>query len=278
MQVGLLTAPFRNEPMDAVVRFAAEAGFDALEIDVRPGCKHLCVDHDDAAAADAIVQVREAGLQVSSLAAYVDISSADEQTRDANRATLARAVAMAGANGIGVVCCMAGMPAGGLSREDTIAQIAGPFFREFCPRAADQGVKLAMENWFATNIMNLAHWELIFDTVPASNFGLNYDPSHLMWQGIDYLHAVEVFKDRIFHCHAKDTEVLAHKLRWLGNQAGRGWWRYCIPGYGDIDWGVLIARLRDNGYNGVLSIEHEDRALGREEGLVKGLHYLRIFA
>lgn len=278
MQVGILTAPFRNETMDVVARFAAEAGADTVEISVTPGCKHLSVDFDDAAAADAIAQVRDAGVVISSLACYMDISDADEAARAANRAALTRTVEMASANAIDVVCCMAGKPAGEMSREDTITQIAGPFYREFAARAADLGVKLAMENWFATNIMHLDHWKQIFEEVPAENFGLNFDPSHLLWQGIDYLKAVEVFKDRIFHVHAKDTEVLAHKLAWLGNQSGRGWWRYCIPGYGEINWGVFIARLRDNGYNGTLSIEHEDRAVGREEGFLQGIKYLKLFA
>lgn len=278
MQVGILTAPFRNETMDVVASFAAQSGADTVEIDVRPGCKHLCVDFDDAAAAAAIAQVRDAGVVISSLACYMDISDADEAARAANQAALTRTVEMASANAIDVVCCMAGRPAGEMSREDTITQIAAPFYREFAARAADLGVKLAMENWFATNIMHLDHWRQIFEEVPAENFGLNFDPSHLLWQGIDYLRAVEAFKDRIFHVHAKDTEVLAHKLAWLGNQSGRGWWRYCIPGYGEIDWGVFIARLRDNGYNGTLSIEHEDRAVGREEGFLQGIKYLKLFA
>jgi len=101
--------------------------------------------------------------------------------------------------------------------------------------------------------------------VPDDNFGLNFDPSHLVWQGIDYLQAVEVFAKRIFHTHAKDTEIVQHKLRWLGCLEG-GWWRY------------YIARLRRNGYDGILSIEHEDSALGREEGFIKGLQHLRQFA
>lgn len=278
MQVGILTAPFRNETMDVVARFAAESGSDTVEIDVRPGCKHLCVDFDDDAAAAAIAQVRDAGVVISALACYMDISDGDEAARAANQAALTRTVEMASANAIDVVCCMAGRPAGELSREETITQIAAPFYREFAARAADLGVKLAMENWFATNIMHLDHWQQIFEEVPAENFGLNFDPSHLLWQGIDYLRAVEAFKDRIFHVHAKDTEVLAHKLAWLGNQSGRGWWRYCIPGYGEINWGVFIARLRDNGYNGTLSIEHEDRAVGREEGFLQGIKYLKSFA
>jgi len=163
-----------------------------------------------------------------------------------------------------VLCCMAGQPAGGLTREQTIVEIAAPYYREFAPKAADQGVKLAMENWFATNIQSLAQWELIFNEVPNENFGLNFDPSHLAWQHQDYLLGVEKFAGRIFHTHAKDVEVNYPKLAWIGSQED-GWWRYVIPGLGEIDWGQYIGRLRRNGYNGVLSIEHEDSAVGREE-------------
>lgn len=112
--------------------------------------------------------------------------------------------------------------------------------------------------------------------VPDENMGLNYDPSHLLHQGIDYLEAVERFKDRIFHTHAKDTEVKQHVLRWVGNQS-RGWWRYVIPGFGEVNWGVYIARLRSIGYDDVLSIEHEDGAFGVEEGFIKGQRYLSQF-
>ncbi len=128
----------------------------------------------------------------------------------------------------------------------------------------------------ATNIQHLGLWELIFSEVPAANFGLNFDPSHLVWQGIDYLHAVDVFGKRIFHTHAKDTEVVAHRVAWSGNQVD-GWWRYVIPGLGDVPWGPYIARLRSAGFNGVLSIEHEDGALGREEGFIIGARYLSQF-
>ncbi|MCD6360862.1 MAG: sugar phosphate isomerase/epimerase [Armatimonadetes bacterium] len=278
MQVGILTAPFRDETMDTVVAFASEAGFDALEIDVRPGAGPLNVaEFDEAQAADTIAGVRDAGLVISALACYVNISDADEAARAEARANLRKAIAMAAANDIDVVCCTAGLPPDGMSREETIEQVAAPFFKEVCAEAADRGIRLALENRFATNIMHLEQWDLMFDTVGADNFGLNFDPSHLYWMGIDYLWAVEKFAERIFHTHGKDTEVLAHRLRVIGNQSGRGWWRYVIPGYGEIDWGVYIARLRDNGYDGVISIEHEDRAFGREEGFLKGLRHLRQF-
>ncbi len=278
MQVGMLTAPFRGEKMDTIVEFASEAGFDALEIDVRPGCEHLNVEMEAGEAEAIIERVRDAGLQISQIACYVDISDADESERERNQDVLRAAVEMASANGVQNVGCLAGKPCGEMDRYETIDEIAAPFYNDLCPRAAEMGVRFAMENWFATNIMHLGHFEHIFEAVPHENFGLNFDPSHLYHQQIDHLHAVEVFADRIFHTHAKDTEIVQHKLRWLGNRDGRSWWRYVIPGFGEIDWGVYVARLRDNGFDGVLSIEHEDRALGREEGFTRGLQYLRLFA
>ena len=116
----------------------------------------------------------------------------------------------------------------------------------------------------------------IFEVVPQKNLGLNFDPSHLLWQDIDYIYAVEKFADRIFHTHGKDTEINDMRKRTVGNQ-GSGWWRYVIPGLGRVKWGEYIAALRRHGYNGVISIEHEDGAVEREEGFLIGKKYLEQF-
>jgi len=274
MQVGILTAPFGGEDLETVVKFASCAGFDALEVAV--GSKHC-----NLAGSFDVKQfkgtIEAAGLRASSLAFYGNITAGDEAARAAAQGTLEAALKVCAKAGIDVLCCGAGQPPAGMSKEDCLRQITAPFYRKLCKKAADKGIKLAMENWYATNIQNLAHWDLIFDLVPDANFGLNFDPSHLYWQGIDHLYAVERYAARIFHTHAKDTEVEQHKLSFVGNQVG-GWWRYVIPGMGDIDWGVYIARLRKNGFNGVLSIEHEDSAVGREEGFKIGLTHLRQWA
>ena len=270
MEVGLLTAPFGRDSIETITSFAAGAGFAALEVCATPGCAHW----DAAAPEKWAAAAAAAGLRVSSLATYVNISDADPTKRAENQAIVRAAVRAAEQAGTDVVCCMAGLPPAGMTREATMQEISGPFYRELSQEAADLGVKLALENWTATCIMNLAQWDLIFELVPADNFGLNFDPSHLVWQDIDYLMAVERYAKRIFHTHAKDTEMLAHKRAFVGNQVG-GWWRYVIPGYGEIDWGVYVGRLRHNGYDGVLSIEHEDGAVGREAGFVQGLRHLQ---
>lgn len=278
MQVGLLTAPFRNESLDQVIGFASSAGFESLEISSGPGARHIDTAKLNQTEARKVRQaVEKAGLRISSLAAYVDVTAGDEGERQKAQAALKTVVKAAKLLDVDVVCCMAGKPAAGMSREDTIRKLAKPFFGKLCPAAAKDGIKIALENWFATNIMNLEQWALLFSEVPDENFGLNFDPSHLYWQDIDYLAAVEEFAPRIFHTHAKDTEVRRHVKVRIGSQT-MGWWRYVIPGFGDIDWGIYIARLRRVGYNGVLSIEHEDGALGREEGFIKGLAHLKQFA
>ncbi len=274
MQVGMLTAPFSGDDLDTVVSFASAAGFDALE--VRVGAKH-CDLSGKFDVGRFKSKIEGAGLQISSLAAYLNITAADASEREANRGMVDKALRVCEKAGIGVLCTLAGLPPAGMSKEDCIRDVAAPYYRKLCKKAADKGIKIAMENWYATNIQNLSQWDLIFDLVPDANFGLNFDPSHLFWQDIDYLMAVARYASRIFHTHAKDTEIVEHQRSFVGNQAG-GWWRYVIPGFGDIDWGVYCARLRRNGFNGVLSIEHEDGAVGREEGFRLGCQFLRQFA
>lgn len=114
-------------------------------------------------------------------------------------------------------------------------------------------------------------WEII----PAPNFGLNLDPSHLLWQMIDYERVVYDFRDRIFHVHAKDMEINREGLYQNGIlSAGMGWQVPRLPGLGQINWGRFIGALYAIGYDYALSIEHEDRAFEKTEDLVKRGFYI----
>lgn len=277
MQVGILTAPFGGEDLDFVIRFASQAGFDCLEVNATPGSRHIDPATLTSQQSGEIKRkLADAKLSLSGLAAYINVTDADAGRRKANCDHVRKTIDAAKMLDLDVVCCMAGMPVPGKDRYKTITEDCVEVFPALLDHASQAGVKLAMENWTATNIQHLGHWEKIFEVLPQPNFGLNFDPSHLLWQGIDYLAAVDRFKDRIFHCHAKDTEINHHRVRWTGNQGG-GWWRYVIPGLGEIHWGRFIGCLRRNGYNKVLSIEHEDDAFGREEGFVVGKKNLRIY-
>jgi sugar phosphate isomerase/epimerase len=273
MHVGILTAPLRTRPLRDIIPWAAAQGIRALEVDVTPGA------HLDAATTDerAIEQLQELlaahQLRISSLAAYVKLTGGPaDQAAHAAR-VVEQAIALAARLGVGIVCTLAGMPVPGKSRTQTIAEDLPAALRPLLDRAGQQGVRLALENWYATNIQHLDHWRTLFETLPDAHLGLNFDPSHLDWQGIDVGAAVREFRDRIFHVHAKDVVVDPLKLARVG-YLGEGWWRYVLPGYGRIRWGELITTLRRAGYDDVLSIEHEDAAFPAEEGLIKAARYL----
>jgi sugar phosphate isomerase/epimerase len=121
---------------------------------------------------------------------------------------------------------------------------------------------------------NLAYspalWRQLFEIIPDANFGLNFDPSHLVWQFIDYERAVYDFADRIFHVHAKDMEVDRDGLYEHGVMSkGIGWQVPRLPGLGEVHWDRFVAALYGIGYDFVLSVEHEDRGFEGSEELVK---------
>jgi sugar phosphate isomerase/epimerase len=158
-------------------------------------------------------------------------------------------------------------------------------FRKIWPAlvdyAGERGVKIAIENcpmifsydeWpGGTNLAYApAIWDEMFSTIPADNFGLNLDPSHLVWLMIDYERAVYDYADRIFHAHAKDLEVRREGLYRHGTLSGGiGWQVPRLPGLGEVRWDRFLAALYAVGYDHVVSIEHEDRRFEGDEELVK---------
>jgi sugar phosphate isomerase/epimerase len=104
-----------------------------------------------------------------------------------------------------------------------------------------------------------AIWRTMFEKLPSKNWGLNFDPSHLVWQHIDAPRCLREFAARIVHFHAKDTRIDRHKLDEVGIM-GLGWHTPKIPGLGDVNWNALFGALTDTGYNGPVCIEVEDRA------------------
>ena len=272
MYIGLLTARFADQMnLEQIASWAAEAGYAALEVHTR---------HIDAKAvlADGGAAVRKVldatGLKISSIAHYsiFNRNSTAEQYAEQMRDVLAAAEVL----GLDTVCTLAGFPEEGKSKMETIREVLPPLFAPLADQAQKRGLKIAFENWFATNLQHLDHFQALLEAVPNENVGFNFDPSHLHWQGIDYLAAVAEFKDRIFHTHAKDVATYAAKLARIGVLEG-AWWRYVIPGFGEIDWGRYILALREIGYDGAVSVEHEDSSFDACEGFEKALRHLSQF-
>lgn len=275
MKVGMLTAPFGNEPLETVLEFAADAGIPCVEIIAGPGSKHIDPATVTTKRLDAIRdEVGELGLEISSLAYYTNTT--DPKRMKDVQAHAKKAIDAASRLGVSTVCMIAGMPVEGMSKIETIQKVVPKAFKPILEHARKKNVNIALENWFATCLQGIDTFEAMFESVPDANFGLNYDPSHLYHQECDYFLPVSMFKGRIFHSHAKDTYV-DKAMRARVGVYGSGWWRYVIPGFGAIDWGQYITHLRVNGYDYVLSIEHEDGTQSREEGFIRGAQYLEQF-
>ena len=272
MNIGLLTAPFgKAARFEEIARWAAHAGFNALEVTTGPG-GHLTAAEvlpDDGKKVKKILD--ETGLHISSLAYYNLFNWTDGV--EAYCRNMKEAITMTQILKADALCTFVGMPAPGKSKIQTIRENAPAVFNPLIQEAEKRKVKIAFENWYETNLQHLDCFQAVTEVFPQPNVGFNFDPSHLARQGIDYLAAVMEFKDRIFHTHAKDVAMIESKRSRCGTLSN-DWWEFAIPGYGMISWGEYIRALRICGYDGVLSIEHEDRAFNPKEGFEKGLRFL----
>lgn len=276
MKVGMLTAPFANENLETVLDFAEDSGISCLEITAHPGCAHFnAAKLTPAKAAKINESLANRGLEITSLAYYtVDITD-PKLTKKVQDHTI-RVIDAAAMLGVDTVCTLAGFPADGMTKIDTIRKVLPKAFKPILAHARKKKVNIALENYFETCLQGLDTFEAMFAAIPDANFGLNYDPSHLFHQECDHLLPLRQFKDRIFHTHAKDT-LVDKARRGLVGVYGKGWWRYVIPGFGNINWGEYVSHLRANGYDGVMSIEHEDETQTREEGFMRGAWFLEQF-
>ena len=287
MKLGLLTAAFGTLTLDEIADWAAANGFEALEVACWPagegaarryaGVCHIDVDALDAArAAEIVAGLERRGLVISALAYYPNPLAADPDARAAAQEHLRKVIAAAPLLGVDTVGTFVGR-----DRTRNLPDNLAAFREQWPPlvaHAGEHGVRIAIENcpmifswdeWPGGD--NLAYspaiWRELFEAIPDANFGLNFDPSHLVWLMIDVERAVYEFGDRIFHAHGKDLEVRRDGLYEHGVMSvGMGWQVPRLCGLGQVDWGRFVAALYAVGYDNVISIEHEDR---RFEGSVE---------
>jgi sugar phosphate isomerase/epimerase len=268
--VGLHCGPFRDTPLDDIAKFASSIGAKGLEVMVGPDKVQVPIDKVLSSGPGNIKKtVEKHDVVISSLAYYTGTILTDKD----QQAFFKKSIEACATLDVGVLCCLAGGPSPGKNKKETLRTDFKEVYSDLADHAKDHDVKLAMENWFATLLQGLDNFDLAFEMVPHDNFGLNFDPSHLVHQQIDHIEAVHHLAKRIFHTHAKDTEINYRRMHYRGILES-GWWRYRIPGRGEIDWNAYITALKENGYDSVLSIEHEDGFFGREEGFKDGTDYL----
>ena len=289
MQLGILTAPFAETSLEDVADYAAKAGFQALEIACWPqagaekrryaGTAHLPIETmTRERGSDIMGMLKAKGLTVSGLGYYPNPLHADAAHREAVIAHLTRVITAASLMGVKVVNTFLGG-----DRTLTVDQNWSRAIEIFAPvvaHARDCGVTLAFENcpmifshdeWPGGH--NIAYspivWRRIFDTW-GDAVGMNYDPSHLVWQMIDAARFVREFGPSMVHVHAKDLMIDRDGLYDHGIlSAGMGWQVPRMPGLGDVDWPGFFAGLYRAGYDGPVIIEHEDRNFEGSDAAVK---------
>lgn len=289
MKLGLLTAAFPELKLEEIARWAAENGFESLEITCWPyekaarryaGVTHINVDGITPQTSKEIrAMLKNYGLDISAMAYYPNPLQADLIKRNSEIEHIKKVILAAELLDVSVVGTFVGNDKNktDVQNLEEYAKV-WPAIVKF---AKEHGRKIGIENcpmFFSydewPNGNNLAHtpalWRKMWEIIPDDNFGLNLDPSHLILQMIDIERVVREFKDRIFHVHAKDLMVDWEGVYQNGIfSKGMGWQVPRLPGLGDVKWDRFIGSLYSVGYDSFISIEHEDRAFEGSEAKVK---------
>jgi sugar phosphate isomerase/epimerase len=291
MKLGLLTAPFPDSALHEVAEWASSVGFEVLEVACWPkaagqtrryaGTSHIDVERLSASEAqETVASLAEKKIAISGLGYYPNPLHPDPAHRDAVIGHLKKVILAASKMGVGVVNTFCG---GDAARHvDDNWQAALTVWPEVIAHARDNGVKIAFENcpmifsydeWPAGH--NIAYapyvWRRIIEAW-GGDVGMNYDPSHLVWQMIDQARFIREFGPHILHAHAKDLMIDRDGLYERGIlSAGMGWQVPRMPGLGEVDWRTVFSGLYRAGYDGPIVIEHEDRRFeGSDEAVKRG--------
>jgi sugar phosphate isomerase/epimerase len=280
--------------MDIGLRIPGACGKNLSPGDFARWCKNDGFGSQDLGRPDEVrlAALREAGLTLGTvdLPGTGKLLSPDAAVRAEGVEEASRALhAIAGAGGNKAFCVFL-PPSSVQSRKESFENWKQAF--PDVVRTAEQvGVRIAMEGWpgpgpqYPALGITPETWRAMFEAVPSDAFGLNYDPSHLVRVGVDYLRALDEFAGRVVHVHGKDTALDAETQYRCGNLPpvwerpvgfSEGYWRYTIPGEGVCDWAAICVRLARTGFDGTLSIELEDfRYNGSVETEQRGLSRAR---
>lgn len=302
MKLGFVSAILPDLSLEEVAQFAGAEGFDCIELACWPkgkaerryaGVTHIDVDGFGAGDAARVHDIMAAaGVSISGLGYYPNPLAPDAEEARVSVEHIKKVILAAELLGLDVVNSFIGRD-WTRSVEDNWPRVRETW-KPLAAFAEDHGVRIAIENcpMLFTNdewpggknlAISPAIWRRLFEEIGSPNLGLNYDPSHMVWQGMDYLKPLREFSSRIFHIHAKDDRVDHERLDEVGILATPlEYHTPKLPGLGDINWGRFFSVLSDTGYNGPVCIEAEDRAYegslaARKAALRQSGRYLRQF-
>ena len=294
MKVGLLTSILEQWDFEEVVDIASKIGFESLEVACWPigdaerryaGVSHkdvVRIAEDEEYKQHILDCLNEKGITISALAYYPNTMDPDLEKRKINIQHLKKVIIAADLLNVGMVTTFIGKDQ--FKSIDDNLKLLEQVWPDIISFAEAHKVKIAIENcpmlfgkeqWpGGQNLMSTPIlWKTVFERFPSDYLGLNYDPSHLVWQQINYIKPIEEFRDKIFHVHIKDIKLLTDKLEKCGTMAyPLDYMIPKIPGLGDVKWGKFISALTDIGYDGTACIEVEDKTFENEkEDIIKSI-------
>ncbi len=304
MKLGFVSAILDTWTYEEMMDFASDHGFECVEVACWPqgkaerryaGVSHIDAERvleDDTYAAHITDYSKEKGVQISSLAYYPNTMDGNLEKREAAVSHLKNLIKASHKLGIGMVTTFIGRDQTKNIEENL--ELVKEVWPSIIKVAEENDVKVAIENcpmlfgsdqWpGGQNLMTTPKiWRQVFEILNSDNLGINYDPSHFVWQMIDYIKPIYEFKDKIFHVHYKDIKVYPDRLNDCGIMAyPLDFMSPKLPGLGDVDWGKYVSALTDIGYDGCTCIEVEDKAFEGtkekvEDSLVLSQRYLRNF-
>lgn len=302
MKLGFVSAILGELSFEEMIDFASDNKLECVEVCCWPKGKaerrYAGVTHIDADTLDdekcACIQryLKEKGVEISSLAYYPNTMEPDKEKRDIYIGHLHKLIDASAKLGINMVTTFIGRDSKKNVSEnlELIKEIWPPIL----DHAKEKGVKVAIENcpmlftedeWpGGQNLMTTpAIWRKVFKILDYDNLGLNYDPSHFVWQQIDYIKPLYEFKEKIFHVHYKDIKIYKEKLEDVGIMATPlQYMAPKLPGLGDVNWGKYVSALTDIGYQGYTCIEVEDKAFENsvedaKKAVILSARYLKNF-
>lgn len=280
MQMGLVSAILDGWTFEEMIDTVSEMGFECVEVACWPqgkaerryaGVSHIDVDNTSKEYIDYVLNYcKKKNVSISSLAFYPNTMDSNLEKRKANIEHLRKVIKFSSLLGVNMVTTFIGRDQN-KSVEENIE-----LFKEIWPDiikyAEELKVRVAIENcpmlfgedqWpGGQNLMTTPSiWRRLFAIIDSPYFGINYDPSHFVWQQIDYIKPIYEFKDKIFHVHYKDIKLYQDRLNDVGVMAyPLEYMSPKLPGLGDVDWGKYVSALTDIGFEGPTCIEVEDKA------------------
>ena len=292
MKLGFVSAILDGWTFEEMIDVAADLGYQCVEVACWPcgkaerryaGVSHINVDElDDERAKHILDYCARKGVAISSLAFYPNTMDGNLAKRAEAVEHLKKVIRASARLGVNMVTTFIGRDQSKTVEEnlELVKEIWPPILQ----LAEEKGVRVAIENcpmlfgpdqWpGGQNLMTTPDlWRRVFDILPSPNLGINYDPSHFVWQMIDYVKPLYAFRNKIFHVHFKDIKLYPDKLNEVGIMAyPLSFMSPKLPGLGDVDWGRYVSALTDIGFDGYACVEVEDRAYeGSREKILDSL-------